>query len=170
MRHFAQTEADRQRRVTESYSKAVEQLAHAQIEVRLGGIYTLERISRESPDDYWTVMETLCAFVRERARWKPEVIIPEAMQTPAVPTDTAAVLTVIFRRPEKERDREKREGWRLDLSGADLRGAKLARMHLEGADLEEAHLEGGWFTGAHLEGARLIGAHLEGANLSGAVG
>jgi hypothetical protein len=36
--------------------------------VRLGGIYSLERISKESPDDYWTVMETLTAFLRERSR------------------------------------------------------------------------------------------------------
>jgi hypothetical protein len=47
-RHDAQTDADRQRRITESFSKAVEQLAHDKIEVRLGGIYTLERISREN--------------------------------------------------------------------------------------------------------------------------
>jgi hypothetical protein len=39
MRHFAQTDAERQRRITESFSKAVEQLAHKDIEVRLGGIY-----------------------------------------------------------------------------------------------------------------------------------
>jgi hypothetical protein len=49
-RHEEQTKADRQRRITESYSKAVEQLASEKIEVRLGGIYTLERISKESPD------------------------------------------------------------------------------------------------------------------------
>ena len=68
LRHFAQTNADRQRRITESYGKAVDQLAHDKIEVRLGGIYTLERISRESRDDHWTVVETRCAFVRERSR------------------------------------------------------------------------------------------------------
>ena len=61
-RHNAQTDADRQRRITESYAKATEQLGSDKIEVRLGGIYTLERISKESPDDYWTVMETLTAF------------------------------------------------------------------------------------------------------------
>ena len=52
-RHKEQTDADRQRRITESYSKAVGQLASDKIAERLGGIYTLERISRESPDDYW---------------------------------------------------------------------------------------------------------------------
>src|SRR4051812_25682036 len=62
-RHAAQTEADRQRRITETYSKAVEQLGSDKIEARLGGIYTLERLSHESPNDYWTIMETLTAFV-----------------------------------------------------------------------------------------------------------
>src|SRR5208283_1279828 len=66
--HFAQTNADRQRRITESFSKAAEQLGSDKLEVRLGGIYSLERISKESPEDYWTVMENLTAFVRERSR------------------------------------------------------------------------------------------------------
>jgi hypothetical protein len=46
----------------------VEQLGSDKLEVRLGGIYSLERISKESPDDYCTVMENLAAFVRERSR------------------------------------------------------------------------------------------------------
>src|ERR1700722_20102046 len=47
-RHYEQTRADQQRRLTESFSKAVEQLAHAKIEARLGGIYTLERLAIEA--------------------------------------------------------------------------------------------------------------------------
>lgn len=66
-RHEAQTKADQQRRITETFSKATEQLASEKIEARLGGIYTLERISRESPDDYWVVMETLTLSSRTRA-------------------------------------------------------------------------------------------------------
>ena len=38
-RHEAQTKADQQRRITESFSKATEQLASEKIEVRLGGIF-----------------------------------------------------------------------------------------------------------------------------------
>jgi hypothetical protein len=67
-RHEAQTGADLQRRITENFTKAVEQLGSDKLEVRLGGIYSLERISKESTDDYWTVMENLAAFVRERSR------------------------------------------------------------------------------------------------------
>jgi hypothetical protein len=65
-RHEAQTKADLMRRITESFSKAIEQLGSDKLEVRLGGVYALERISQESPQDYWTVMENLTAFVRER--------------------------------------------------------------------------------------------------------
>jgi Flp pilus assembly protein TadB len=68
LRHFAQTDADRQRRITENFSKAIEQLGSDKLEVCLGGIYALERISQESPRDYWAVMENLTAFVRERSR------------------------------------------------------------------------------------------------------
>jgi uncharacterized protein YjbI with pentapeptide repeats len=35
--------------------------------VRLGGIYALERIARDSEYDHWPVMEILTAFVREQA-------------------------------------------------------------------------------------------------------
>jgi len=48
-RHAAQTKADQQRRITESFSKAIEQLGSDKLEVRVRGIYALERISRESP-------------------------------------------------------------------------------------------------------------------------
>jgi hypothetical protein len=187
-RHKEQTDADRQRRITESYSKAVGQLASDKIAERLGGIYTLERISRESPDDYWTVMETLAAFVRERASWKEtarrvserayflwqEAGRPdgradehwrEAVKTtePTVPqTDVATVVTVIRRRDPANREREKQ----FDLGGTDLRGASdLIEAHLEGAILGGAHLGGAILFEAHLEGADLRGAHLGGADL-----
>jgi Pentapeptide repeats (8 copies) len=203
IRHYAQTEADRQRRIAESFSKAAEQLAHDKIEVRLGGIYTLERISRESLYDYWTVMETLTAFIRERARWadrflpgisdsgggQSDLILPHE-----IPTDIAAVLSVIVRRSEEGRRREKSEDLHLNLRDADLRGADLVGAHLEGAFLNGAYLQGAdlsraFLTGAkfntrhnavfqgtkfyfvsstNLSGASLIDANLDGADLTGA--
>jgi hypothetical protein len=185
-RHDAQTEADLQRRITESFTKAVEQLGSEHLPVRVGGIYALERISRESSEDYWTVMETLTAFVRERARWK-ELGPADDTSSEArheVPTDVAAVLSVIRRRSQQNRqnwEREQREGWRLDLRSTDLRGADLGKAHLERAilkeaclnkanlegaylrkaDLSETHLKGASFWKAYLEEADLCGAHLE---------
>jgi hypothetical protein len=95
-RHEEQTKADLQRRITESFTKAVEQLGSDKLQVRLGGIYTLERISRESELDYWPIMETLTGFIRERARWKPETSAPSQTEVDqgsshGPPTDVAAV-------------------------------------------------------------------------------
>lgn len=59
---------------------------------------------------------------------------------------------------------------RLDLSGADLRGAglkgaQLGQINLSGADLREADLTDSSLSGADLTGANLEGATLTGANL-----
>ena len=188
-RHTEQTRADRQRRITESFSKAVEQLGSDKIEVRLGGIYGLERISKESDEDYWTVMETLTAFVRERARWKqPEALStsaervdkasPDSEQVPTPATDVAAVLSVVRRRAQKSVEREHSQGWLFNFEGADLRGADWTDVHLEGANLSGVNLGRANLSGAHLKGAYLMdaylhdacvsNAHLEGAYLMGA--
>jgi Pentapeptide repeats (8 copies) len=196
-RHQEQTNADRRRRITETYSKAVSQLASDKLEERLGGIYTLENISKESLDDYWTVMETLTAFVRERSQrnyaefkksderisqvaqavrrleGRPEGKNDEnwakAIQLGELPaTDIDAVLTVIKRRVEQNRqnwEREGTKGWCFDLRQAVLKKADLSDIHLQGANLWDAHLQGAFLGGAHLEGARLGDAHLEGADL-----
>ena len=52
--------------VTERFTRAIEQLGSEPIEVKLGGIYALERIMKDSPRDHWTIVETLTAFVRHR--------------------------------------------------------------------------------------------------------
>ena len=176
-RHEEQTGADRQRRITESFGKAVEQLAGDKIEARLGGIYTLERISRESEEDYWAVMETLTGFVRERAPVEPDVNAADTMEGPHVgfprpPTDIRAILSVLSRRSDRSREREKVEGWRLDLRDTYLKWAYLKGAHLEGATFGGACLSRAELTGAHLEKAFLLadlrGAHLRGAHLEGA--
>jgi hypothetical protein len=199
-RHFAQTDADRQRRITESFSKAVEQLGSDKLEVRLGAIYSLERISKESPNDYWTVMESLTAFVRERSLrteaerasqdfeqrirqrayflWldggRSEMDDPDSNWDLAFrlehspPTDISAALTVIGRRNARDRSRERKNNWRLDLRNAVLKGVTLEDTHLERALFVDAHLEGAWLSRIQLEGAFLFRVHLQGAKLMGA--
>jgi hypothetical protein len=172
LRHEEQTKADLQRRITESFAKAVEQLSSDRLQVRLGGVYTLARIARESDADYWPVMETLTAFVRER-RPAPRTAHEapgSAMRPPdeRLPLDVVAVLAVIARRGERERTLEGQQSWRVDLTFADLSGADLRGMHLRGALLQGAHLRGADLQGADLSGAHLYDAHLQGSDLTGA--
>jgi membrane protein implicated in regulation of membrane protease activity len=168
--------------ITERFSRASEHVGSEEIVVRLGGIYALERIAKDSERDHWPIMEFLTAFVRERAPWWPE----NRSDTPVrSPKDIQAILTVIGRR---KRTYQNGEDFRLDLFRTDLRKADLRAAHLEGANfngaclneanLQEAHLEKTDFWEAqlrmtnlrktHLREASLLNADLEGAHLEGA--
>ena len=127
-------ELTEQGQVTDRYTKAIEQLGSDKLDVRIGGIYALERIARDSARDHPTVMEVLTAFIREHSReqWpppEPDGAEPERSTRP----DVQAALTVVGRR-DAERDVQS-----IDLTGADLTRADL-RRDLTGADLTDADL------------------------------
>jgi hypothetical protein len=165
-----QHELDRQGQITERFTRAIDQLGHAQLDVRLGGIYALERIARDSPDDQPMIGEVLTAFVRSHAPWPPRLPGQYLATAPinAVPElqvrapDVQACVTVLGRGDFSSL------GDPLDLHKVDLRRANLRNAHLERTRLYCAHLERADLVGAHLEGAHLFDAHLEGAHLSGA--
>jgi hypothetical protein len=73
---WRRVEISQDQQVTERFTRAIDQLGatdddgNPRLEIRLGGIYALERIARDSPArDYSTVMEVLTAYVRENAPW-----------------------------------------------------------------------------------------------------
>src|SRR5664280_1973712 len=76
--------------ITDRFSKAIAQLGETdskgnpKLEVRLGGIYALERIANESERDHWPIMEVLCTYVRENAPRKPQDPT-QKNQAPAAP-------------------------------------------------------------------------------------
>ena len=58
----------REGQVTDRYTKAIEQLGSDKLDVRIGGIYALERVARDSAKDHPTIMEVLTAFIREHSQ------------------------------------------------------------------------------------------------------
>jgi Pentapeptide repeats (8 copies) len=165
-----------QGQITERFTRAIEQLGKSEdgsaapggapggsdknLAVRLGGIYALERLSKDSKTDYPAVMEVLTAFVRQHALWTGGA--PEATVRP----DIQAILSVLGRR---ERSYGQGENQRLDLSATDLRGALLADANLSGANLKLAHFENANLSRARLNGAQLSGARFnENSVLTGA--
>ncbi|OLR92594.1 pentapeptide repeat-containing protein [Actinokineospora bangkokensis] len=52
------------RRITDLYTKAVEQLGNTNAPVRLGGLYALERLAQDHPDQRQTIANVLCAYLR----------------------------------------------------------------------------------------------------------
>jgi pentapeptide repeat protein len=160
----------RQGQITERFTRAIDQLAARDVErkknleMRLGGIYALERIAKESPEDYWPVMEILTAYVREHAPRGSRA--EDQSPTP----DIQAILTVLGRRiPFSEHDEIGRISLgATDLQRADLQYARLQEARLQEARLQVARLQGANLYGADLKGANLYGANLQGANLQGA--
>jgi uncharacterized protein YjbI with pentapeptide repeats len=154
-------ELTEQGQITDRYTKAVEQLGSDKLDVRIGGIYALERIARDSATDHPTVMEVLTAFIREhsRERWPPSDADrpePERLTRP----DVQAAVTVIGRRDSK------RDIGIISLAGADLTHADLTRAHLAFADLTGAHLDHALLARADLTRALLTRADLTRANLT----
>jgi len=144
-------------------TQAVDQLKDRNLEVRLGGIYALERLARTSESEYWPIMEILTTFVRERT----SVTKNQPLKEPPLrlAPDIQATLDVIARRRHTYRDGESQ---RLDLRGTDLRRANLAGAKLAGAILSEVRFEEANLAGIGLEEAILRAAHLENSNLADA--
>jgi len=137
--------------------------------VRIGGIYALERVARDSRRDHPTVIEVLAAFIREHSHEQRPTAGPATDALPLRTTrpDVQAAVTVIGRRISRN-DREP-----IDLAGVSLTGASLTRANLHsanltGADLLRADLTGASLGGADLTGAYLVSADLTGASLGGA--
>ena len=156
----------REEHLSERLTRATDQLGamhlggHGKhLEVRLSGIYALERIAHEAPQEYWTVMEILAAYARAN---------PSPSPLPAV--DLEAVFTV-FKRRGKAYGRGEEQP--LNLRAVEFRGAPLEAVHfakaiLAQADLREANLAYADLREANLVGAKLSKATLTGASLAGA--
>jgi uncharacterized protein YjbI with pentapeptide repeats len=177
-----QVELARKGQVTERFTRAIEQLGASnddgspRVEIRAGGIRSLERIATESEPDFWPIVDILAAYLREHAT-------PSQADVPGM--STAAAIAALGRLwPRESTDREldlrgtsvpgmnlqgshlvRANLSRADLSGADLRGADLTRADLGGADLSRADLRDATLSNTDLVNANLSGAHLEGANL-----
>jgi uncharacterized protein YjbI with pentapeptide repeats len=162
----------REGHLTDRYTKAVEQLGSDKIEVRLGGIYALERLMRDSSTDQPTIVEVLAAYIRQHA---PPASLDEAKRRESARSgiiadspdaDVQAALTVLRRRTAVAAENL------IDLTGTHLAGANLDGANLTGAWLIGANLTRAWLSEANLTGAdleaNLAGAHLRGANLAGA--
>ena len=187
----ARSELEGQTQLTDRFTRAAEQLGHDAVAVRLGGIYGLARIARDSPDDHGPVMEVLVAYVREHAPWTPppspdddphpavraafeadtgdpdpEEDIVEALDRhsppPVAPTvDVQAALRFIAERDVSLDP----PTFSLNFNFCDLRGARLQRAELERARLSHANLQGAYLVEACLESASLTFAQMDKARL-----
>jgi hypothetical protein len=176
----------REGQITDRFTKAIEQLGaldgtgQPKLEVRLGGIYALERIARDSERDHWAIMDVLTTYVREHSPEKRgDQKTQETTRTPKTPVnaqeektrvgaDIQAILTVLARR-ESRYDKGPLDLSNIEVHGAILRRANLSSANLNGANLNGANLSWAGLNGANFSRAFLTAANLRNANLTRAI-
>lgn len=161
---------NRRGQITERFTAAIELLGHDELAIRIGGIYALERLARESHLEHAAAMDVLAAYVRQHSPW-PQT---RRGRAPPAPADVQAVITVLSRRDRGHVGSERP----LEFSATNLSGIRaddldLRAAHLANARLDEAILVHSNFRKANLNGAsfrrsQLLRADLRAAYLGGA--
>ncbi|MFJ3658321.1 pentapeptide repeat-containing protein [Streptomyces nigra] len=169
----AQTELriSEQGQITNRFNAAITNLGSSSIDVRLGGIYALERIMEDSERDAGTVTSVLSAYVRLHAPLSRTAATgtqtASVEHSPAV--DIAAVMDVLAAKPGLPGG----YSYPVDVRGTDLRGLEAGGgasnfdgAVFSGADLSGASLNFADLTGAQLDDTKLLGADLSNADLA----
>ncbi|WP_433889649.1 pentapeptide repeat-containing protein [Streptomyces sp. CA-111067] len=127
-----QAEISREGQVTERYVSAIRLVASDNTTEQLGGIYSLERIMRDSAKDHNTVVEVLAAFIRQHAdQDSANKISSDPVQ---------AALDVLARRPDREEPFEI-DLRRVVLTGCTIKNANLRKVNLRNANLSDVFFQ-----------------------------
>lgn len=154
----AATEADAAaRRITELYTKAVEQLGSEKAPVRLGGFYALERLAQDNPGQRQVIVNVLCAYMRmpyippkavaaRPSREEPGTVDDlEQVQEREVRLAAQRLLAAHLRPGDGGLDHPAETFWPdidLDLTGAVLIDLDLEHCHLHSAAFARAQFNG----------------------------
>ncbi|MGU9963335.1 MAG: pentapeptide repeat-containing protein [Candidatus Halichondribacter symbioticus] len=165
-----QTYTEEQGLITDRLNKATEGLGKKDgdnplIEVRLGALYALERIAKDSERDHIRIMKIFCAYIRHNSPLKSKNAKPKKLRE-----DIQAALTIIGRRDVwndaiKRLDNEHLEGFYIDLSNCDLYGAQLSKVEMSWANFSGTNLENATISWATLDHARFENTNLTNTSL-----
>jgi hypothetical protein len=153
----------REGQITDRLARAVEQLGEVErCNVRVGAIYALGRVARDSRADHAEVMALLGEHLRSvRPAVGEDGRGLDLGGRRGVDPEVRAVASVLRGRRARWDPKEPR----LNFSGIDFRNAPLQGVVLRRADLRRSNFRGAYLSDADLCGARLDGATLWGTNL-----
>ena len=170
-----QAETTQQSLLHERYQRGAEMLGSQDLTVRLGGIYALNHLAEEYPEQYYIqVMELLCAYARNPFGSPEGLVVSYEGTDPTsrLREDIQAVVTFVGNRGEKHTCLEQQSGYQPNLTGSflchlQLEKGNLSSVRLGRADLRGAYLYGTDLTKAHLDFADLTGSTMAFVNLTG---
>lgn len=166
---YASYRLSRRGQITDRLSRAIDQLGHESMGVRIGGIYTLERLAHEAPTEQPAILEILTTVVRTQSNAQPPAGGPDDVPgLYVVAGDIQAALTVIGRRDRAHDGEAHLSLAGADLRNADLRGAQLQHFDLTAANMLMARIDNASFAGATLDHAQMLAADLVGVDVTGA--
>ena len=178
--------------LNERYQKSAEMLGSGILSVRLGGIYTLQRLAEDDPEQYHVpIMQQLCSFVRHPTEVEGQPIVASdeielgmaygastaqdfvaagALEIEVVREDIQAAMNSIASCHTRNLQIETLSDYWIDLHGADLRGVDLSNKNLSRAPErdETAPFDHAMIGKLHtdLRGAKLHFANLDRTNLT----
>jgi uncharacterized protein YjbI with pentapeptide repeats len=171
-----QREVAVEQRITELYTRAVDQLGNDQAAVRLGGLHALERVAQNNSAQRQTVVDVICAYLRM------PYVLPDD-KPPGEDAPAQAHTWYEQRRQELQvrltAQRILAAHLRFDVENTfwpdidlDLTEAYLHRLNLNRCHIRNAQFDGARFSGeAGFDGAQFSGnAGFDGAQFSGKAG
>ena len=185
-----QSQTAQQGLLNERYQKGSDMLGSEFLPVRLGGIYALQRLVGEHPEQYHVqIMRLFCAFIRFPTHEAPRAaesiegddLTGDALfdagfdrasiemgENPSarVREDVQVIMDWMSKRSKKHIALEKENSFVMDLRHANLRGANLTSINLVSASLNGTDLSNTVLCEADLSNARLYETNMSGANLA----
>lgn len=173
--------------ITDRFTKAVEQLGSDHLEVRVGAIYALERIAKDSARDYWAIIETLATYVRQESlqrRKKDEQIVAEiktarseedAQGAPSaekmeehelqIGVDIEAILTIFGRRTNEEVEKFYSKERIITAYGVKLNRLQWYGGNFDYVDFSASSLKGVLFRSVTFKKSKFVQADLSESRL-----
>ncbi|WP_107498567.1 pentapeptide repeat-containing protein [Thalassobius sp. I31.1] len=139
------------------------------LEVRIGGLLALERIARDSLDDHITVMEIICAYVRENSpvRSLQPKKAPFRRKNPR--SDIQIAISILGRRSPSQVSIEAARKFRIDLRSCDLDGLMFEGGDFSGGLFSDSRIESSFMRNCNLEGAIFINSLIHATEFYGAI-
>ena len=154
-----QAETSQQTLLHERFRQGVDMLGSTTMATRLGGIYSLERLAAEHPEQFYVqVAKSLCAFVRNPPEGGEPLVRVQNTRVDSngnakddeprsrresinrLREDVQEALGVLGRSTEYQKGLREDAGYELDLSFAELRGADFVRTDFSGVNFRAANL------------------------------
>jgi hypothetical protein len=150
---LAETTRDlEERRVTELYTKAVEQLGSDKAPVRFGGLYALERLGQDNPKQRQTIVNVWSAYLRMPFEGPAEGLKGTAVWDADRHDDPELQVRLATQELLKTHLARAEPGYWPGMS-VDLQRATLVDFRLSGCDLDVADFSRARFVGAvHIRG------------------